>query len=356
MVDDRLGGEDFVVRHRLHDAVRRRHRAHGTFPRCRIPNANRRRARLGAHADARREVLLICLREWRGASGLHGQESGNAVDQPETMRLVERLSERRRVAEIPRWQRDPVGRVPRKLLEHLEDDRLLSLDAERIHRVHEVDAELFAGVAREPEAVVEVAADLQRARPIGYGLRQLSRRHTPFRNEHERRNARLGRVGAERCRRVARRGTGNGARANASCLCHRHGHPAILERATRVVALVLHQEVVHPGVRVHGGAMQQRRVALGVAHDLVARRIQHDLAKAPDAGAVQRARRVHRPRRPFVEHDAQRAPLNRRGMFHRQQPVTAIAHGLCGPRARFGAAVRTANDHGPGGTGGYSNG
>ena len=73
---------------------------------------------------------------------------GHARDQPPLLRLAQRFPERGGVAEVARGQHDPVRRVPAELLQHLEDDRLLPLEAERVDRVEQVDAELRARLPR----------------------------------------------------------------------------------------------------------------------------------------------------------------------------------------------------------------
>ena len=115
------------------------------------------------------EATVSARTRWRVVN-----RSANARDQAQLVRLTERLSERRGVAEVARRERDPVRRLPSELLEKLEDDRLLSLDAERIDRVCQIDSEPVGGLAHETQAVVEVPTDQQRAGAVGDRLRQLA--------------------------------------------------------------------------------------------------------------------------------------------------------------------------------------
>ena len=128
---------------------------------------------------------------------------------------------------------------------------------------------------------------------VGERLRQLAARDLAGGHEHERRQAGLRGVGGERRPGVAGRRAGDRVRADASRLRHADGHPAVLERAGRVLALVLEQQAVDAGPAVEGVALQQRRVALGV-RDHVVRRRQHDLAEPPHARR-QRSRTLPAP-------------------------------------------------------------
>ena len=167
------------------------------------------------------------------------------------------------------------------------------------------------GVARERQAVVEVAANEQRPRAIRERLRELSERHLADRDKHERAKIRLRRIGRERRRRVPGRRTRDRLRANALRLRHRDGHAAILERARRIVSLVLHEQTLNTGPLGYRMALEQRRVAFGMRDDdVIGRRRQDELAIAPDARRVRPAQLL------TARGEAQRAARSRRTARH----------------------------------------
>ncbi len=133
-------------------------------------------------------------RERRRAGRLDDGQARQAVDQADRVQLDQRLAERGCVAEIATWQHDPVGRLPAALLEHLEDDRLLPLQAKGVDRVDQVDVVGRGQLAQQRQRDVEVAVDLDDLRAVGDGLRQLSRRDLRLRHEDQCRDTGRGRV------------------------------------------------------------------------------------------------------------------------------------------------------------------
>ena len=106
---------------------------------------------------------------------------------------------------------------------------------------------------REPlhdrHAAVEVRVERQHQRAVGERLHELRGRDLRPRQDDDRRNAGRRRVGRERGRRVACRGTGDGADAapvgdHLLDDRHEHGHPEVLERSGVRVAAHLHPEIL----------------------------------------------------------------------------------------------------------------
>ena len=67
----------------------------------------------------------------------------------------------------------------RRVAEHVDDlerGRLLALDAQRVDRVHDLDARLLAELAHDVERVVEVAVHGHHARAVDERLRELAQR------------------------------------------------------------------------------------------------------------------------------------------------------------------------------------
>ena len=87
--------------------------------------------------------------ERRGAFGLNHGEARQLADEAELVQFAQSLAECRRIAEIAAGQNDPIRRSPIALVQHLDHDRLLSLDAERVDGVQQIDAEAL-GEQRVP--------------------------------------------------------------------------------------------------------------------------------------------------------------------------------------------------------------
>ena len=80
---------------------------------------------------------------------------------------------------------------------------LLALDAGRVDRVDELDRVGLGELAREGQAVVEVAVDLQQGRAVGDRLAELAHRDLAIGHEDGARHAGLGRVRGRGGARVA---------------------------------------------------------------------------------------------------------------------------------------------------------
>src|SRR6266508_2900512 len=104
-----------------------------------VADLDRGRHRVGDDRSKAIETVGEVVGERGGAGGLDCRQTRHAVDQTGVPEIGEGLAEGGGVAEIAAGERDDVRDLPVELLEHLEDDRLLSLQAEGIHRVHEVN-------------------------------------------------------------------------------------------------------------------------------------------------------------------------------------------------------------------------
>ena len=102
-----------------------------------------------------------------GALGLHSGQARHPVDEAQLLELAEGLAEGAGVAQVARWQDDPVGRFPAQLLHRLEDDALLPLQAEGVERIQQVDAQLVADPAHQLHGSVEIALHLQGLSAVG---------------------------------------------------------------------------------------------------------------------------------------------------------------------------------------------
>jgi len=212
------------------------------------------------------------------------------------VQFVQRLAEGRAIAQIAAGTHHPVGHPPAKLLDRLEDDGLLPLQAEGVDRVEHVDAQRVGDLAHQGHVAVEVGADLHARRAVGDGLRQLAQGDLPVLEEDDAFHAGIGGVGGHRRRGVAGGSAGHAAHAQGARLGHAAGHAPVFERAGGVLALVLEVE------RAHARPRRQRRRGVEVGVALAAR----DDLRVGQAGGDQffvaphtaTGRRVERPQPP----------------------------------------------------------
>src|SRR5215213_7161826 len=99
--------------------------------------------------------------KWVRTLCLHRSDPWYAANQPELMRVQQRLTHCRCIPKVPRGQRDPIGRLPPQLLQSLERDGLLPLDPERVDRVHQVDFHLGTHSLHHAHSRVEITIQLQ---------------------------------------------------------------------------------------------------------------------------------------------------------------------------------------------------
>ena len=185
------------------------------------------------------------LVEGLGAGGVDDGQAGDPVDQAEMLELDERLAEGAGVAEVAAGHDDPVGRLPGQGLQDPVHDRLLAFEAERVDRVHQVDAEPVGHLADPVHGVVEVADDLDRQGAVVERLGQLAIGDLARADEDDRLEAeRRGRaVDRQRRRGVAGAGAGDPAGVDHPGVGERRGHPVVLEAPRGVHPLVLEPEL-----------------------------------------------------------------------------------------------------------------
>ena len=172
------------------------------------------------------------------------------------------------------------------------DDRLLPFEAQRVHRVGQVDAAVGGEPLHDGHAAVEVGVEREHERAVGDRLHQLRGGDLAARQEHDRADAGGGAVGGERRRGVAGRGAGDGAHrlAVGDHLLHRrdqHGHAEILEGAGVRVAALLDPEILQAELAAEAIGPEEVGAALVHRHDhLVAHRRGDPLLLAPHRRAV----------------------------------------------------------------------
>ncbi len=177
---------------------------------------------------------------------------------------------RRDVAGVAGRQHVHVGGVAEEV-DDLEGGGLLALQPHRVDRVHQRDRVVLGEPARDPQAVVEVAADHDHLGAVHDRLGELAGGDLALRHQHERLDAGPRGVRRHRGGGVAGRRADDGLGALADGDRERDGHAAVLERAGRVVALDLEPdlgagEVGEPGRLDHRGAalaQGDRRGAVG---------------------------------------------------------------------------------------------
>ncbi len=200
--------------------------------------------------------------------------------------------QRRGVAEVAARQDDPVGHLPVELLDDLDADRLLAFEAQRVHRVGEVDHALGREALDDLHAAVEVGIQAEHERAVRERLDELRGRDLAARQEHHDREAGGCAVGRERRAGVAGRRTGDGLDLEAlldRLVDHadEHRHAEIFERAGVAVAAELDPQVVEADLLAVAIGPEQVGAALVHRHDAVIGHLRHHpFALAPNAGAV----------------------------------------------------------------------
>ena len=193
---------------------------------------------------------------------------------------------------LPDRHHEPVRDRPSEVVDRLEADRLLPLEAHGVLAVQEVDAPLVRERGDDLHAAVEVRVEAERRRAVRERLRELLVRDLRVREEDDgAHSGRLGRIGRERRRRVARRRAAHEREAAGLRPRDSRGHPAVLEGERRVLALVLDEETREPQLLAERAARVEARRALGLADEEFRVEAGQDvLAVAPDAAALERAR------------------------------------------------------------------
>ena len=186
-----LGVGDLLLRHLLHRPVGRPDLVQRLWPRHGIANANRRRQRfrIRHRMELARAATLPILIERSRMFRLNHRQPRQLVDQAQSLRLTQPLAERRRVAEVAAGQHHPIRHLPIALVQHLEHDRLLALDAERIHGVQQVDPQPLGQYADQRQDLIEVRFHLQGLRAIFQRLRQFRERDLAVGQEDQRLHA-----------------------------------------------------------------------------------------------------------------------------------------------------------------------
>ncbi len=147
-------------------------------------------------------------------------------------------------------------------VDHLERRRLLALDPGGVDAVDQLDGERLGQLARHPEAVVEVAVDLEQGRAVSDGLGQLAHGDLAVGHQDGAGDAGSRGVGGGRGRGVAGAGADDGLGTVGDGDRHGRGHAAVLERTGRVATLDLEPHLATQRVRQPAG-VHQRGPALG---------------------------------------------------------------------------------------------
>ena len=211
---------------------------------------------------------------------------------PELAHHLEARVQRGRVAEVAAGQDDPVGHLPVELLHDLDGDRLLAFDAQRVHRVGEVDQTFGGELLHDFHAAVEVRIEPEHQRAVRQRLHELRGRDLVARQEHHHGQARRRAERRQRRAGVAggRAGDGLDLEALLNGLAHdadQHGHAQVFERAAVAVAAQLDPQVIDADFAPVALGPEEIGAAFVHRDDHVVGQLRHDpLALAPHARAV----------------------------------------------------------------------
>jgi hypothetical protein len=171
------------------------------------------------------------------------------TDEPEVVHHLETGEQCRGVAEVAARNDDPVRHFPVELLHDLYGHGLLSFDAQRVHRVGEIDEAFHGEALNDRHAAVEVRVETEDERAVGERLHQLTSRDLSARKEHDDGQTRRRAVGSERRARVPGRCARD--RFHFEAALHRHPrdadehcHAEVLEGAAVAVTAQLDPELV----------------------------------------------------------------------------------------------------------------
>ena len=252
--DDRLGVRDLLLGHFFHHAAGDRTSCsalgHETGSPMRIAVASVSGSATAWNSPLRLHEIV----ERRRAFRLNHRQPRHLPDEAELAQFAQRLSERRRVAEIAARQHDPIRRIPIALVQHFEDDRLLPFDAKRIDGIEQVNAQPLGQHAHQRQNLIEVRLHLQRPRAIFQRLRQLAEGNIAVRNEDDGIQPRRARVGRHGCRSVAGGNAGHALHVQPDGLRDAARHAVVLERSGRIEALMLEREPIESAVAAARGA------------------------------------------------------------------------------------------------------
>ena len=171
--------------------------------------------------------------------GLGDNDTWNAVDEAHGLAVFEAFGESAYVTEVAARDNHGVRDGPAEFLADFRRNGLLAFDAEAVHGVREVNAVVLRDFLNNLHATVKVRVEGEHNAAVADRLDELCGARLAGREEHDRRDAGLGAVGAEGCGRVAGGGACDGInRVNVLLddvvhLAHENGHAEVLE-ATRV--------------------------------------------------------------------------------------------------------------------------
>ena len=205
--------------------------------------------------------------------------------------LDERLSKGARVAQVAPRDDDPIGNLPAQALQNPVHDRLLTFQAKRIHRVHQVNAQPIGHLTNAEHGIIEIALDLDRQGAMVEALGQLSigdlsRTDKNDRPESELRCRAINRQGR---RSVAGAGAGDPPRTHHSRMSECGGHAVVFEASRRIHAFVLQQQVAggHADILPDLVGLLEQGLSFAYGDHHVRGREGQEIAKSPDAGEVQ---------------------------------------------------------------------
>ena len=131
-VDVRLRLHDLVVGDRDRDSAGDLHSASGPVHTRRIADFDCGGDRFGVNWFPEIETMFEVRHKRGSARGLNGRDPGHAIDQPGRLQIHQRLAEGSSIPEIAAGKRNHIRRLPSELLQHFENDCLLTFDSEGI--------------------------------------------------------------------------------------------------------------------------------------------------------------------------------------------------------------------------------
>ena len=164
----------FVFRSHFDDAVEALQGANGPLPAYGVADLYGAGQRVAGRLRLKgAEPVEIAEIERVGLGCLGDGNARQLVYKPHFLSLDKPLPQGADIAQVAARDNDPIGDLPVKLLQQLNGYGLLPFNAERVHRVGEINLVAAADFLHQSHAPIEISAQGERQRAVGYGLDEL---------------------------------------------------------------------------------------------------------------------------------------------------------------------------------------
>ena len=239
------------------------------------------------------EAARVGAVEWVSVFGLCDDDARDAVDEAHGLAVFEALGESTDVTEVTARDNHGVRNGPTEFLADFRRNSLLAFDAEAVHGVREVNAVVLRDFLNNLHATVKVRVEGEHDAAVRNRLDELCGAGLAGREEHDRRDAGLGAVGAEGGGSVAGGGASDSVnRVNVLFddvvhLADKNCHAEVFEGAGMGIAAKLDFEASDAEVLGERSCIKKRTPTFAHGDDIFDRNIrEHHFTFAPDTAHV----------------------------------------------------------------------